>query len=221
MSWALLTADEVQDLERRVEAALGRLWNPQAPDGAIHIPARLSQSSNITDAHSNDIAILCIAQEDTLRDLFYEGGHCTYLSPIERSSRLSARRSSIRARTPPAWLDLTQFKINPYFVALFADRLSIVNGFYQISLEDIKTIRNGLTNYHIVPKSALKSIESQFVTQPTTKCMRIRKWVPGFLSGRPGGCSMLRGIHKERGIQTGDLVTALEESVARAIANWT
>ena len=164
----------------------------------IYFPAYFAQSPGLPDTVAHILNDLDVSQRDYCRD---------HVLSVSRDADLY-------------WLDLSQFRINPYFESLFSDSCFRQHlGRWEINLRSEATFRTLLVDASASNALLLEAIKSMQVVYPPCKSLGVYHFDPGMLSWR-GIYVFIRRLRRDDGIRIGDLVEALQEAVPIIHSTW-
>ncbi|KAI4660923.1 uncharacterized protein J4E79_005491 [Alternaria viburni] len=120
------------------------------------------------------------------------------------------------------WLDLSQFRINPYFEMLFSDedRFKHHLGRWEISLRVEATSNSLLIDDSISNQLLVQAIKSMQIVHPPCKSLGIYYYDHGRFK-IIGTHLLMRRLRREDGIRVIDLVRALSELAPALLSTWT
>ncbi|KAF2657490.1 hypothetical protein K491DRAFT_714338 [Lophiostoma macrostomum CBS 122681] len=124
----------------------------------------------------------------------------------------------------PRWVDLSQFKLNPYLVGLFPGRFEARRGEYQIALRPAVDPQKKLINTSLVSKLAFERLDigNLSVPQPPIKelCLKIEVTWDRSLTPKEKTFKTQRWVEDSKGITIKQLLDALEAYADQAVAFW-
>lgn len=116
----------------------------------------------------------------------------------------------------PRWMDLSQFRVNPYFVELFGDCFRSTESSYTIIikprileyLEQLETVKGTVRE---------QLVHGMYLTQPPCKVLRTYA-----VSRFSDGLQMIGQVHETNGVRIGDLLHTLQvdRKFSKAIDQW-
>ncbi|KAI4924176.1 uncharacterized protein J4E92_007257 [Alternaria infectoria] len=119
------------------------------------------------------------------------------------------------------WLDLSQFRTNPYFELLFSEegRFKHHLGRWEISLRAKATPNTMLVDDSVSNRLLLQAIGSMQIVHPPCRSLGIYHFDVGkFKIGRTH--PLLRRLRREDGIRVIDLIRALHELAPSLLSTW-
>jgi hypothetical protein len=137
-------------------------------------------------------------------------------------------RHARRSRKPDAdiyWLDMSQFHFNPYFGALFGDRMQQRRGRFDIDLHSVYSASPGqlLVDRMRYPPSLLDCIGRMYLTQPPCKVLGVyhqAKENATQSTHRVPNVQLLERIHNAGGIRVSELLAALDRYAPVILSTW-
>jgi len=118
------------------------------------------------------------------------------------------------------WLDLSQFRTNPYFELLFSeDRFQRRLDRWEISLRAEATSNSLLIDKSAPNQVLLQAIRSMQIVHPPCKSLGIYCYEPGMLS-QWGTHTLWRRLRRDDGIRIGDLVGVLQDGAPALLSSW-
>ncbi|KAF2178418.1 hypothetical protein K469DRAFT_695476 [Zopfia rhizophila CBS 207.26] len=213
LRWLEAPAEEFEYLNEELDTDLGwtrdgiyrgmdRFNNPNMPNivKTICYPARITQAPNATS------------------DQIY-GVKFFYHEQLLWSDIETLLSYTYNYRLTAKWVDVTQFKFNPYFTGLFQDSFEIINGLSEITLQPSSLLKDGV-GWHNLPKASTDHLNSQFVTQPPIISLNISTWIPQLRKPRVRKALHIINVKNDGGIRTGELISAMKSASHLAIEHW-
>ncbi|KAJ4344839.1 uncharacterized protein N0V89_012583 [Didymosphaeria variabile] len=119
----------------------------------------------------------------------------------------------------PKWVDVTQFRLNPYFANLFQDAFETINGLYEISLQPPCPTDSGST-WDSLPPAAMNYLATQFLTQPPVISLNVSTWIPMMNKPRVRKALHIINVRNEDGIRVSELIAAMKAASGLAVEHW-
>ncbi|KAL1595928.1 hypothetical protein SLS60_009618 [Paraconiothyrium brasiliense] len=119
----------------------------------------------------------------------------------------------------PKWVDVTQFRLNPYLANLFQDTLETINSLYEISLPPSCFTDSG-TTWNSLPPAAMSYLATQFLTQPPVTSLNVSTWIPMMEKPRVRKALHIINVRNEDGIRVSEILTAMKAASELAVEHW-
>ncbi|KAF2120553.1 hypothetical protein BDV96DRAFT_683009 [Lophiotrema nucula] len=210
-TWSKPMNKEIEELSDKLTTALDFLNDLDEPDEVVFVPAKYTESKDVSSERSAQIRMFVNDQHELLS---------TSLQATRRLLKASGEDySGIRpllARPRPLiprWLDWTQFRLNPCFEALFDRRLEAVNGRYEIDLRPDSRVSRILTNRYIFNQAIKSEVGPMYITHPPCKSVTVCEY-------REGQLHSLVRKNCMQGIRVRDLLRELEEQAPEVLKLW-
>ena len=146
-----------------------------------------------------------------------------WLNELDVAQRVDAysRVLSVSRDADLYWLDLSQFRTNPYFELLFSEETRFKHhlGRWEISLREEATSDSLLIDNSTSSQLLLQAVGSMQVVYPPCKSLGIYYFDHGELNPL-GKHRLLRRLRRENGIRVMDLVRALHELAPVLLSTW-
>ena len=192
------STDEVAQFGLRMTHIRDTPCDPRIPR-YFYFPAYFAQSPDLPEA---------LAQRLNELDVDQRGEPHTRIHSVSRDADLY-------------WLDLSQFRINPYFKSLFSEegRFEHHLGRWEISLREEATFNSLLVNNSTSNHLLLQAVGSMQIVYPPCKSLGIYHFGDGRFKIF-GTHALLRRLRREDGIRVIDLVRALHELAPALLSTW-
>jgi len=230
LDWRQPHDEEINEFERDVDNArqmLRDLPDQHTELNPMYFSARLSQAKRLTQNASDKFQIFKAHQEDLMEEgsviLLRERRKRGETTPHVLTTFGQPGSPNQPVAHVPTWLDFTQFELNPFLTALFADgdRISVVKGRIDIVLRQEPGIARVYDRHRLPNLADLKAlIGPMFFTSPPCKQISIGVWGGGVEGRYHGQLQELASYNLSTGVTVNEILRLLEDNADFAVDYW-